>query len=263
MTYKKPDVKKTDLVTFILLFFCIGFTTKDQASSSNKPFIKQNILKTEVKNYLNSIQEAYDEIEKYQLDGELSQKNVLNQEIVGLLRKGSFYVYHLWEMTQFKDWLSSQNSKRISKHTSDYIKKGFEEFLEKHEKIKFLLSRLSESIHKNVNPTDVKELISQLRSFHSIKLFSSLTKDSLIPSHPSNNITKVTITKVNPPYEPIDQVSYGESFRIKVIFDKDPGLDSEPVTIRVKPGKMEIQTIAYRTEDPLVYLSKPLQTVHK
>ena len=166
-------------------------------------------------------------------------------------------------MTQTKNWLDSHDSDYISKIKSDQIKKGFKKFLKKHEKIKNLLSTLSKSIEENTNSTTIDQLISQLRDFHSLKLFSSLSGNVLTLETTKDAITQVTITKATPPYDPIDQVSFGESFRVKVIFDKAPDLDAEPVTIRVKPGKLEIQTVAHRTEDPLVYLSKPLQTVHK
>jgi len=209
---------------------------------------------------LNRIQGAYDEIDEYYFD---DSKNKIHQEATGLLRTGSFYVYHLWEMTQSKKWVDSQSSNYISKYKSDQIKKGFEKFLQKHEKIKSLLSNLSQSFDKNTNSTTVDQLVAQLRGFHSLKLFSSLSDNTLTPLVTQDAITQVTITKATPPFDPIDQVSFGESFRVKVIFEKAPGLDSEPVTIRVKPGKLEIQTVAHRTKDPLVYLSKPLQTVHK
>ncbi len=262
MTYKKLHEKLMSSFILILLFTFIGFTGNAQTSYDHERFIQRDTLKVKIENYLKRIQKAYDEIDEYHLDKNLS-KNKISQEITGLLRTGSFYVYHLWEMTQSKTWLDSQNSDYISKEKSDYIKNGFEEFLQKHEEIKNLLSNLSKSINKKTNVKTVDQIISQLRGFHSLKLFSSLIGNSLTPLKAKDAITKVTITNANPPYDPIDQVSFGESFRVKVIFDKAPGLDTEPVTIRVKPGKLEIQTIAHRTKDPLVYLSKPLQTVHK
>ncbi len=265
MIYKNSHAKPMYLVIIILFFTCTGVTAKPQTSHSPEHFIQRDILKIEIKNYLNKIQGAYDEIEKYQSDDRLSKKNKISQEVKGLLRTGSFYVYHLWEMTQAKGWLDSQSLEYLSKNKSNYLKKGFENFLKKHEEIKILLSTLSKSIVRNSNSKDkdVEKLISRLRSFHSLKLYSSLNNNSLELQTVKNDITRVTITNVNPPYEPIDQVSFGESFRVKVTFNKDPGLDSEPITIRVKPGKLEIQTIAHRTKDPLVYLSKPLQTVHR
>jgi hypothetical protein len=260
MTYKKPHLKLISSFILSLLLTLIGLTGSAQTSNNHELFIKRDILKVEIKNYLNRIQDAYDEIDEYYFD---DSRNKIHQEATGLLRTGSFYVYHLWEMTQTKNWLDSQDSDYISKYNSDPIKKGFEEFLQKHEKIKSLLSNLSKSIDENTSSPTIDQLVSQLRDFHPLKLFSSLRGNVLTPLTTKDAITQVTITKATPPYDPIDQVSFGESFRVKVISDKDPGLDAEPVTIRVKPGKLEIQTVAHRTKDPLVYLSKPLQTVHK
>jgi hypothetical protein len=260
MVYKKPHAKLISSFIFALLLNLIGFTGSAQTSYNHEPLIQRDILKVEIKNYLIRIQTAYDEIDEYCLD---NSKNKIHQEATGLLRTGSFYVYHLWEMTQTKKWLDSQNSDYISKYKSDQIKKGFEKFLQKHEKIKSLLSNLSKSINKNTNSTTVDQLVSQLRGFHSLKLFSSLSGNALTPLTIKDAITQVTITEATPPYDPIDQVSFGESFRVKVVFEKAPGLDAEPVTIRVKPGKLEIQTVAHKTDDPLVYLSNPLQTIHK
>jgi len=260
MALKKRHSKLINSFILALLFTLVGFTGSAQTSNNPESFIQRDILKIEIKNYLNRIKGAYDEIDKYYLN---NGKNKAHQEATGLLRTGSFYVYHLWEMTQTKNWLDSHDSDYISKIKSDQIKKGFKKFLKKHEKIKNLLSTLSKSIEENTNSTTIDQLISQLRDFHSLKLFSSLSGNVLTLETTKDAITQVTITKATPPYDPIDQVSFGESFRVKVIFDKAPDLDAEPVTIRVKPGKLEIQTVAHRTEDPLVYLSKPLQTVHK
>lgn len=262
MLDKKLNVNLIILRTLILIWALAGFAANAQPSFHHEGFIQRDVLKTEIKSYLNRIQKAYDEIDGYYSDNSFS-KNIIHQEITGLLRTGSFYVYHLWEMAQTKSWLDSQGSNYVSKDKSDQIKQGFEKFLQKHFEIKSLLSKLSKSFDKNTNSTTATPIISQLRNFHSLKLFSSLSGNSLASLATKDAITKVIITKANPPYEPIDQVSFGESFRVKVIFNKIPGLDTEPVTIRVKPGKLEIQTVAHRTKDPLVYLSNPLQTVHK
>ena len=68
------------------------------------------------------------------------------------------------------------------------------------------------------------------------------------------------ITEVSSPFSPIDQISLGDSFRVKAVFNRDPGLEKEPVTIRVKSGKLEVQAIAHRTQDLLVFLPKFLKT---
>ncbi len=71
-------------------------------------------------------------------------------------------------------------------------------------------------------------------------------------------IVFIDFTGPDPPYESLDMIAPGDSFRVKVVFDSDPESDSESVTITNPLTGNEILVSAKQTKDALVFLTDPV-----
>ena len=91
--------------------------------------------------------------------------------------------------------------------------------------------------------------------------------DSLHESHihwrvePAGEVKLVEFIEPEPPYARLESVSVGDRFRIRVVFRKDPEVDAEPVTVRTLDGGAEISVVAKPTDNPLVFLTEPIEAV--
>ena len=75
---------------------------------------------------------------------------------------------------------------------------------------------------------------------------------------PAGEVELVELTEPEPPYASLDLIEVGDSFRVKVVFKKDPKVNSKPVSVQSTPTNAEIQVFAKRTDDPLVFLTDPI-----
>lgn len=72
-------------------------------------------------------------------------------------------------------------------------------------------------------------------------------------------IVKIYFSTPDAPYEPTEELAVGRSFRVIVVFDRDPGRASEPVTVTNRRSGASIRAVARRTRDAKVFRTPPLR----
>ena len=78
------------------------------------------------------------------------------------------------------------------------------------------------------------------------------------------NTNKYTVAFVEsaPPYDRIDDIVIGRTFRVRLTFAKPPARDSEPVTVENKRTNQTIALVAKKTDDdPRIFLTPPVDMV--
>ena len=75
---------------------------------------------------------------------------------------------------------------------------------------------------------------------------------------PPVKILSLGFTEPDSPYSPIGDIAFGERFRVRLAFSRDPGHDSEPVSLSTDDPAATIAIDALRTDDRSVYLSEPV-----
>ncbi len=71
-------------------------------------------------------------------------------------------------------------------------------------------------------------------------------------------LLRVVFTTPDPPFAPLDEVTYGERFRVKLVFDAAPPRDTEPVSLTTDVPDAAIQLDALQTDDPSLFLTEPV-----
>lgn len=74
----------------------------------------------------------------------------------------------------------------------------------------------------------------------------------------SPKITKVSIVSSAPPYDPVGSIAVDDAFRVRVEFNKNPGRDSEKVTVTTSSSVQPLQVEALRTAEPTVFQTEPI-----
>lgn len=98
-------------------------------------------------------------------------------------------------------------------------------------------------------------------SNYQIKRIHTSYAQPLTLTRPEPEVEEITFVEAEFPCMWLEKMSEGESFRVRVVFRRDPGKDQESVTIRSGTGSREITVQAIRSENPLVFLTGPVRLV--
>lgn len=92
-----------------------------------------------------------------------------------------------------------------------------------------------------------------------VKCFESfLAEGSYPPGCLAVEPREILFVQAEPPYDTIDTLTVGTSFRVKLVFDADPGQTTAPVTVTNERTGKTIELVAEQTEDPTIFRTPPV-----
>ena len=114
--------------------------------------------------------------------------------------------------------------------------------------------------NQSIKGTELIELVKYKLKQDEAECFF-LKQDELFRILKGDDPIKVEFVSAEPPFEELKDPTVGTQFRIKVVFENDPGRDSEPVSVRNKRTGQTLTLIAKQTADPKIFRTAPVNVI--